>query len=232
MTAFARPQYCLEAAYDLFAAQVVDLDAPGALLRGAVAISMHEMPHVELSDVEDQLQTLANRILGRVHSDNPKALLAHAHAVLFEEEGFIGNVENYYDPANSYLPAVLESRRGSPISLTLVYKEVLERIGLHVAGTNSPGHFLAKVWIDGAPMLVDSFTRGRVLSRDEAQAQIIELVGPVDDGRELFAAATNRGWLARILQNLLVIFGQSRQQAPLAAMLELQTLLTTTDKQG
>ena len=229
MTAFARPQYCLEAAYDLFAAQALDLDADGALLRAAVAISMHEMPHVDPTQVEDRLQGIANRILSRVHSDNPKALVAHAHAVLFEEEKFIGNIENYYDPANSYIPAVLESRRGSPISLALIYKEVLERVGLHVTGTNSPGHFLASVWIDGGTMLVDAFTRGRVLSRAEAHDQIIELVGPVVDGKDILSAATNRGWLARILQNLLVIFGQSRQQGLLGAMHELQTVLTQTD---
>ena len=229
MTAFARPQYCLEAAYDLFAAQLQDLDADGALLRAAVAISMHEMPEVDYLAIEDRLQGMANRILSRVHSDNPKALLAHAHAVLFDEERFIGNVENYYDPANSYIPDVLESRRGIPITLALIYKEVLERVGLQVVGTNSPGHFLASVWIDGNPMLVDPFTRGRVLTREEAHARIIELVGSLESDTDLLRPATNRGWIARILQNLLVVFGQSRQQAALAAMLELQSMLTATE---
>jgi regulator of sirC expression with transglutaminase-like and TPR domain len=225
----ARPQYCLENAYDLFAAQLQDLDADGALLRAAVAISMHEMPEVDYRQVEDRLQGLANRVLARVRSDNPKALLAHAHAVLFDEEKFIGNVENYYDPANSYIPAVLESKRGIPITLCLIYKEVLERVGLHVVGTNSPGHFLASVWVDGNPMIIDPFTRGRVLSRAEAHDRIMELVGTIDDETDLLKAASNRGWLGRILQNLSVVFGQSRLQASLAAMLELQSLLTHSD---
>src|SRR5690606_1925932 len=121
--------------------------------------------------------------------------------------------------------AVLETRRGIPITLSLVYKEVLERLGLSVAGTNAPGHFLTSVWADGRPILVDAFTRGRVLSRAEAYERIEKLVGPVDRGTECLAAATNHGWIARILQNLLVVFGRARRQAALAAMLELQDVL-------
>lgn len=230
MTTFpSRPAYCRDEAFDLFAAQVADLDAENALLRAAVSISMHALPDIDYRAVEDRLQGMADRILARVSSDDPKALLSHAHVVLFEEEQFIGNVENYYDPLNSFIPAVLERKRGIPITLTLIYKEVLERIGLNVAGTNSPGHFLASVWIDGRPMLVDAFTRGRVLSRDEAYARMAELVGDVDRSLDLLQPATNRGWLARILQNLLVVYGQSQQQSELAAMLELQSLLTNNE---
>ena len=62
------------------------------------------------------------------------AVLAHLHEVLFDEEGFAGNVDDYYNVANSYLPVVLETRRGIPISLTLLYKLVAERLGLPVQG--------------------------------------------------------------------------------------------------
>lgn len=222
-----KPHYCNAAAHELFAAQVKDLDAEGALLRAAVAISMHDMPTVDYRAVEDQLDQLANRVLSRVHSDNARALIAHAHQVLFEEEGFQGNQENYYDPGNSYIPQVLSTRRGIPITLSLVYKEVLERLGLSVTGTNAPGHFLASVWLDGRPLIVDAFSGGKALSRAEAYDRIEDLLGHVDRSTDLLKPATNRGWLARILQNLQVVFGQSRQQGSLAAMLELSSLLTT-----
>ncbi|MCB9870061.1 MAG: hypothetical protein H6836_07950 [Planctomycetes bacterium] len=224
------PHYCNDAAFELFAAQVADLDAEGALLRAAVAIAMCDLPDADYLEVERRLDGLARQVLERVHSDNPKALLAHAHAVLFETEGFRGNLENYHDPRNSYIPAVLDTRRGIPITLTLIYKEVLERLGLSVEGTNAPGHFLASVWLDGRPMLVDVFARGRVLSRAEAYDRIEDVLGTVDRAKDLLQPATNRGWLARMLQNLLVVFGRSRQQAAAAAMLELQELLTQTEQ--
>ena len=132
-----QPHYCSTAAYDLFAQQVQDLEAEGALLRAAIAIAMHEMPELEYQVIEDQITEISNEILSRVHSDNPRALVSHAHQVLFEEQGFQGNQENYYDPGNSYISQVLATRRGIPITLALVYKEVLERIGMSVTGIST-----------------------------------------------------------------------------------------------
>ena len=74
--------------------------------------------------------------------------------VLFEEEGFAGNLERYYNALNSYLPVVLNARRGLPIVLGLIYKAVGESAGLLVEGINAPGHFLVRIetdsGIDGA----------------------------------------------------------------------------------
>jgi regulator of sirC expression with transglutaminase-like and TPR domain len=186
---------------------------------------MHEMPDVDFHAVEAEIQTLADRILSRVHSDDPKALLAHAHAVFFDEEGFIGNIQDFGDRRNSYIPAVLSTRRGIPITLTLIYKEVLDRLGLIVHGTNAPGHFLATVWSEGSPMLVDTFTRGRVLTRGEALARIAKLTGCNDRSVDLLPLATNRIWIHRILQNLVMQASRSGERSTLAAMLELQGLL-------
>ena len=76
--------------------------------------------------------------------------MAHLHDVLFDVVGFVGNVDDYYNPANSYLPNVLRTRRGLPITLVLIYKCVAEQLGLTVRGINSPGHFLASVRNDSA----------------------------------------------------------------------------------
>ena len=175
----------------------------------------------------DGADQLANQVLTRVSSDDPHALISHTHQVLFEEEGFQGNQENYFDPANSYIPRVLETKLGIPITLTLIYKEVLDRVGLSVTGTNAPGHFLASVWLDGRPMIVDPFAGGRVLSRAEAYDLIERLVGRTNRTEDLLQPATNHGWITRILHNLQVVFGQSRQQAALGAMLELNSLLSS-----
>jgi regulator of sirC expression with transglutaminase-like and TPR domain len=78
----------------------------------------------------------------------------------------VGNATDYYNPRNSYLPLVLKTREGLPITLTLVYKCVLDGLGLTVHGINAPGHFMAGVEsadADGAEparMLVDPFEGG------------------------------------------------------------------------
>jgi regulator of sirC expression with transglutaminase-like and TPR domain len=226
MVPMGKPVHCRGAAHQLFRAQLRDLDAPGALLRAAVAISMHELEGVTPAAVEARLDAYARTIRERVTTGTPAAYLAHLHALLFDEEGFCGDETAYYDPQNSYVPVVLERRRGLPIALTLVYKEVGERVGLSVQGVNAPGHFLAAVEADGRRMLVDPFGAGRVLTRDEAFARIARVSGralPASD--DLLRPATPRQWLARMIQNLLHVFSTRDRDADVAAMLELRDLL-------
>ena len=71
----------------------------------------------------------------RVRGQQPQAMLAHLHALLFEEEGFSGNVDDYYNTANNLIPIVLKTRRGLPITLSLVYKNVAGRLGIPVSWT-------------------------------------------------------------------------------------------------
>ena len=164
----------------------------------------------------------------RLRSDDPRAILAHAHAVMFDEARFRGNVKDYYNPRNSYLPAVLADRLGLPITLTLVYKSVLEALGLRVVGVNAPGHFLAGVVGEpptegfeagrpGVAMVVDPFHGGRVLNRPEAFRLIEQAAGGgVPHDESLLHPATHEQWLTRLIQNLIACFdrlGQARRHA-------------------
>jgi len=208
------------------ARQIASINSPDALLHGALAISMHQMEEVDAAAVDATLQGYADTIRGRVHGSQPQALLAHLHDFLFEEEGFRGNHEDYYNPRNSFLPAVLETKRGLPITLSLLYKTVAERLGLHVWGIGLPGHFLVAVDIDGAAMMIDPYAQGRELSTDEAHDKLQEMFGEeVEWSPELLGAASNRHWLTRILQNLLNVYGSNNHFADVAAVLEMEMLL-------
>ncbi len=226
MVPMRKPLHCRSRAHEVFRAQLADLDAPGALLRAAVAISMHELPDADPAAVERRIDAYAVRVRERVKTGEARAYLAHLHAVLFDEEGFRGDDVTYDAPENSYLPVVLERKRGLPIALTLLYKEVGERVGLAIEGVNAPGHFLAAVEADGRRMLVDPFGAGRVLTRDEAFARIARVSGrslPADD--DLLRPASPRQWLARMIQNLLNVFSQRDRDGDVAAMIELRDLL-------
>src|SRR5687767_2884355 len=112
----AQARYCRPEAYALFARQVPAIETSSGLLKAAVALSMHDLDDVTPQFVEEVLAKYAEEVRGRVKSSSTTALLAHLHEVLFEEAGFVGNVDDYYNPLNSYLPAVLQSRRGLPIT--------------------------------------------------------------------------------------------------------------------
>jgi regulator of sirC expression with transglutaminase-like and TPR domain len=221
------PRYCRPAAYELFAAQLATLEETNSLVRAAAAVAMHEFADTCLDDVERQLDEIAAEIVGRVSSGNRRALIAQLHAVLFDELGLAGNTENYYAPENSYLPKVLETRRGLPVTLSLVYKSVAQRIGLNARGINSPVHFLAAVELDGSWMIVDPFHDGRVLARDEVFDRLEKLAGaPIARSDELLSTATHIDWLARIVRNLEQVFQRTGRQMDMLAMRELLSLVS------
>jgi regulator of sirC expression with transglutaminase-like and TPR domain len=222
----AVPLCCSSAAFKLLAGQLPSLTSEKALLNGAVAISRHQLEGATVRQTERQIKELADRIRNRVHGNQPQALFAHLHSVLFDEEGFAGNVEDYNNPLNSYLPAVLENKRGLPITLCLLYKLVADRLGLETWGVGLPGHFLIGAECDGSLMLIDCFAGGRVLTKEEAHEQMLLQFGPETEwSDELLRPVTNRQWLTRMLQNLLNVFGSEDRYADVGAMLEMEMLL-------
>ena len=119
------PMHCRLDAYTALRDQLPWLGSTDGLVRAAVAVSMHELSEADLIGVETTLDGLADQVRERVVGNSPRALVAHAHQVLFEDARFRGNLGDYHDPANSYLPTVLKTRLGLPITLTLIYKAVL-----------------------------------------------------------------------------------------------------------
>ena len=221
-----QPGLCRPRAYFLFRQQVRVIHTTEGLLNAAIAISMHTMDDVEPREVQARLHGLAERVRQRVRSQRPAALLAHLHDVLFEEEGFSGNTKNYYDPANSYVSTVLETRRGIPITLSLIYKVVAEGVGLDVEGVNAPGHFLVRVTSDNGWMIVDPFVAGGVLTEDESFERVEQVTGrPVPRIPQYLAPSSHSQWISRMLVNLQHVFASTERRGDLAAMSELQSLL-------
>jgi regulator of sirC expression with transglutaminase-like and TPR domain len=220
------PLCCSPRAYNLLNSLRPSLNSPDGLLQGAVAIAMHQMDDIDPAAVDLTLQGYADTVRSRVRGSQPQAMLAHLHELLFEEEGFTGNSDDYYNPMNSYLPAVLQSKRGLPITLSLVYKIVAERLGLRVYGVALPGHFLVGLEVDETRTLVDPFSGGRLLNEDEARDRLMQMFGPEADwSDEMLQPASNRHWLTRMLQNLLNVFGNAGRYADVAAVLEMEMLL-------
>ena len=229
------PAYCHPAAFEAFAEEMPRVETTSGLFRAAFAIARHENPQADVALGEAMIIELAETVARRVRSPNVEAKLAHLHDVLFDVVAFVGNVDDYYNPANSYLPEVLRTLRGLPITLALVYKCVAEPVGLTVYGINSPGHFLAAVdctEANGEPrsrrrwMYVDPFYGGELLKRDEVARRIAETTGLADAASARWLApATHRQWLARMLNNLQAVFAHAGRERDLYAMQELQSLL-------
>lgn len=205
------------------------LEENRGLLQAALAIECQVRPDTDAAQIERELEAVTDRIRSRCRSLEPRAVVAHAHALLFDELGLRGDTEDYYDPRNSCVGQVLDRRRGLPITLTLIYKLTLEPLGVvAVHGVNAPGHFLARVEAGGdfRSMLVDPFAGGRVLSVPEAVAQIRAAVGesvPLD--ADHLPLATHRAWIIRMLRNLVGVFGVRDASEERLAIEELMRLV-------
>lgn len=221
-----QPEFCRLEAFTHFSQNLPQVETVDGLLGAATAISMHELSGVVPAQVDDSLERLADRVRRRATSRHPTAILANLHEVLFEEEQFSGNLEDYYNPANSYLPQVISSKHGLPIMLSLIYYVVGTRCGLEIEGVNAPSHFMVRVQSPEGPMVIDPFYRGEYLSGDEPFQRLQQITGRkfIADPRYL-AKASHRQWLARILANLQNLFASQNRRDDLAAMTELQALL-------
>jgi regulator of sirC expression with transglutaminase-like and TPR domain len=220
------PVCCRARSFELLRQQLPSMDSSDSLLAAASAVAMHALEGVDLGEIDAKIQDYVDQTRSRVRGHQPQALLAHLHQLLFEEQGFEGNTTDYQNPVNSYLPVVLETHRGLPITLSLVYKLIADRLGLQAVGIGLPGHFLAGVCADGRMMLVDPFHRGREVSPAEAHALMERALDKeMDWSDELLAPVTHRQWLTRIIQNLLSAFSSAGQYRDVAAMLELEMLL-------
>lgn len=178
------------------------------LAAAALLIAQEEYGSLDVPAYLQRLDTLAESLRARMPAGKGAyATLGALNRYLFEEEGFRGNVEDYYDPRNSFLNEVLDRKTGIPISLSTVYMEVAGRLALPVAGVGFPGHFLVKYVGEGEEILLDPFNRGAFLSEGDCQERIQRMY----DGRMAFhpdhlAAVTKKEILVRMLNNLKGIY--------------------------
>ena len=187
---------------------LADLDGDALpLLATALLIASDEYPQLDAARHERMLQVHVDHLRVEVDaiSEWPLKVAAINHH-LFNELGYSGNHDAYYDPRNSYLNEVLTRRLGNPISLALVQMEVSQRLGLPLEGISFPGHFLVRLPVEEGVLIMDPFNGGRPLGVDELRERARTNLGGETPDDELLAQilvpAPPRAILMRMLRNL------------------------------
>jgi regulator of sirC expression with transglutaminase-like and TPR domain len=192
------------------------------LATAALLVAAEEYPQLPLAPYLRRLDLLAERVRDRLGDETaPLVVLQELNRVLFEEEGFRGNVDEYYDVRNSFLNDVLDRRLGIPITLSVVYLEVGWRLGLPLVGVAFPGHFLVRYEGEALRLLVDPFEGGRLRFEDQAQ-ELLDRVygGMVPLQPEYLQPVSKREILVRILTNLKGIYLNARDDRRALAAIE------------
>lgn len=212
-------------------ASLVQQDDSIPLFEAAVAIAQDADPQLDLAGTQAEVDILAAKLKRRLAPDASTVqklrLLNH---FFYRELGFAGNVNDYYDPDNSYLHRVLTTRRGIPISLAVLFMELAQQIGLNVKGISFPGHFLMKLTVQSGDIVLDPFN-GASLSREELEERLEPYFeqqsypGAIPLSYYLHTAHP-REILVRMLRNLKTVFAEHmRWQRVLAVQQRLLILL-------
>lgn len=198
---------------------------------GAALIARDAYASLDLDRLDARFDALAAPLIARgVGSRSPEEQVQIVSSHLYEDLGFRGNEQDYYDPKNSLLPDVLDRRLGIPITLALVYCEVARRAGVRARGVSFPGHFLVRVDAIGredAPLAVDPFFGGRRLD-ELALQKLLERASPTQKlvVEEHLAPASPKTMLVRMLINLKWIYATRGDFA--RALLALDRIICLT----
>ena len=181
------------------------------LAEAALLCAQDTYPQLDIRSELDSLEALAAKLRNRLPADfSVTHRLVALNNYLFRELGFSGNMDEYYDPRNSFLNDVLARKTGIPITLSILYLEIGQRLGLKLKGVSFPGHFLVKVRVTGGELVLDPYAGGRSLSEEELRERLAQFTDK-DTAQELplenfLEPASPRQILARLLRNLKAIY--------------------------
>lgn len=189
--------------------------------RAALTIALPDYPALDISNYLTRIDRLAAEVASRCGAGDLYQSIAALNQVLFELHGFRGNRGDYYDPKNSFLNEVLERKLGIPITLSLLYMEVAQRVGVALEGVGFPGHFLVKHARDGVELFIDPFDGGEIKSRQDL-AKMLAGVYPGEVGlrAEFLRGAGKKEILKRMLGNLKGIYIRANDPVKLLSVLD------------
>ena len=194
-------------------ASLVQEEAHIPLFEAALCIAQDDDHPLDINACLTDIDKFVVRLKRRLPADiAPIPKLRLLNNFFYQELGFSGNLNDYYNPDNSYLHKVISTRRGIPISLAVIYMELAQQIGLDVKGISFPGHFLMKLSVKSGDIILDPFN-GASLSREEIEERLEPYF---INGRNAndppltsyLAKASERNILVRMLRNLKAVYAE------------------------
>lgn len=195
--------------------------------KAALYIAQEEFPDLHPEEYLNALDEMAAEVLERLPERRyPLRVVKTINHYLFEDLGFVGNRDHYYDPNNSFLNQVIERRTGIPITLSVVYLEIAKRIDFPMVGIGMPGHFLIRPDFDDVGIFIDVFNQGEILFSEDCEAKLSEVYGQDIKLKPQFLNPVNsRQILVRMLINLKAIYMNTREILKVVSVIERILLL-------
>jgi regulator of sirC expression with transglutaminase-like and TPR domain len=207
------------------------------LLKGALIVAKYQYPGLDEKSVMDSIERMRRDCWLEI---NPNMTAFEAvriiNKVIFEQYGFVGNSKNYNSSNNSYINTVIESRKGNPLSLSLIYSIIAQKLELPIYGVNLPNHFIL-AYMDnngtnlfmsngneyGVLFYINTFSKGSIFQKEDIQ-QFLQSI-QVTPNASHFQPCSNSDIIRRMLTNLIAAFQQVGSHEKVNELCELRSLL-------
>ena len=186
------------------------------LFKGVCLISRYQYPDLDEAKIKKQLQQIKHDVWLEIHDDltglEKVKIINH---ILFEVHQFSGNITNYHAPQNSFLNVVLETKKGNPVMLSIVYALVCKELDIPIYGINLPQHFVLayvndyanlydtthKTLSDNILFYVNPFSKGLIFNQDDIDSFLKQL--NIEPENKYYLPCSNLDIVKRILNNLV-----------------------------
>jgi regulator of sirC expression with transglutaminase-like and TPR domain len=182
------------------------------LLTGMWIIATYQYPDLELSKLKQELEQIYYETWLEFKNDLlPLDRIRIINNTLFNKLKFGANTKNFHSPGNSMINVVLESRRGNPITLSIIYMLVAQKLKMPIMGVNLPNLFVLTYKDESQQLYINPFNKGLIFSRQDIENYIKELhLAPQPS---FFEPCSNIEIVRRSLRNLVMSFEKMGEHA-------------------
>lgn len=207
------------------------------LLKGSLIIAKFQFPEVDELAVEAELEKIKQKVWLEISEENTAfEIVKIFNHVLFDLCGFKSSKSDYYAEENSYLNKVINTKVGNPLSLSIIYSVIAQKLEIPIYGVNLPNHFVLG-FIDEFQTLkmlglnddrnilfyINPFSKGRIFDHNEIENYLRSLNLPLQ--RNYFEPCSNTEILKRMLKNLIVAYSKKGDQEKVDGIKEMQLIL-------
>jgi len=175
------------------------------LLEGMWIVATYQYPDLSLTSIQNEIEQIYYDTWLEFKTDiHPYDQVRILNSVLFSKLKFRANTKNFHSPANSMINRVLETKKGNPISLCVVYMLVAQRLKLPIYGVNLPSLFILTYKQEDIQFYINAFSRGLIFAKQDIDNYIKQLKLSPDD--MFYQPCQNIDIIRRVLRNLTVSF--------------------------
>jgi len=207
------------------------------LLKGAIIINKLQYPNIDQTEIEEEIELIKQKVWLEINEDNTAfEIVKIFNHVLFDIVGFKPNKTNFHSPKNSYINTVLKQKKGNPLSLSIIYSIIAQRLKIPIYGVNLPNQFVLGYLDENRTLkmldastdrnvlfYINPFSKGRIFNHNEIEGYLRSLNLPLK--ANYIEPCSNTEILKRMLKNLAYAYLKVGQTDKVKDIKDLELIL-------